>query len=132
MPNLLVEDIREALKTTDAKVYYICNIMTQPGETDNYSVKDHIDAIIKHCGENIIDAVLVNEEGVRKDFLLKYYYEVGAEQVILNKEEEDEIKNMGIEVIKGNFVTIKNEDLIRHDADLISKKVFENYKSGIC
>ena len=132
MPNLLVEDIREALKTTDAKVYYICNIMTQPGETDNYSVKDHIDAIIKHCGENIIDAVLVNEEGVRKDFLLKYYYEVGAEQVILNKEEEDEIKNMEIEVIKGNFVTIKNEDLIRHDADLISKKVFENYKSGIC
>ena len=132
MPNLLVKDIREALKTTDAKVYYICNIMTQPGETDNYSVKDHIDAIIKHCGENIIDAVLVNEEGVRKDFLLKYYYEVGAEQVILNKEEEDEIKNMGIEVIKGSFVTIKNEDLIRHDADFISKKVFENYKSGIC
>ncbi|MDO7204022.1 2-phospho-L-lactate transferase CofD family protein [Paraclostridium bifermentans] len=63
---------------------YISNIMTQPGETDNFNVVDHINAINKHCGENIIDIVITNNEVLPKP-VFEIYNKDGASQVLLDK-----------------------------------------------
>lgn len=72
IPNLLVTDISQALKETKAEVVYILNIMTQPGETNGYSVTDHVAAIIDHANSNIIDKIVVNSKEVDK--YAKYRY----------------------------------------------------------
>lgn len=62
IPNLLIQEISHEIAKSNAKKIYVCNIMTQPGETDGYSVCDHINAITKHAGsKKVIDAVLVND-----------------------------------------------------------------------
>lgn len=61
LPNLLVSDLAEALVHTRARVVYVCNLATQPGETDNYSVADHVEAILKHAPGNYLDVVLAND-----------------------------------------------------------------------
>ncbi len=60
LPNLLVPDLVQALRRTRARKVYVCNLATQPGETDNYTVADHVDAIIRHTGPGVIDLVLAN------------------------------------------------------------------------
>ncbi|HCX03227.1 MAG TPA: YvcK family protein, partial [Clostridiales bacterium] len=60
IPNILVKDVVRHIKESKAKVVYIANIMTQPGETDGYNVLNHLNALIEHCGQNIIDYVFVN------------------------------------------------------------------------
>lgn len=60
LPNLLVQGIVPALKASPAKVIYICNIAQQPGETDDYTVAEHVEALEKHIGKNVIDVVLAN------------------------------------------------------------------------
>ena len=62
IPNLLIKEIAEEIAISTAKKIYVCNIMTQPGETDNYAVSSHVNAIIEHAHQKkIIDAVLVND-----------------------------------------------------------------------
>ena len=72
IPNLLVREIREQLEKTKALKIYVSNIMTQPGESDNYSVKDHIKAIIKHAKCSVVDYVLVNIGKISNDLEQKY------------------------------------------------------------
>ena len=60
LPNLLVKGIAEEIKKSDALKLYICNVMTQPGETDNYTAADHAEAIIDHCGRGVFDYIVVN------------------------------------------------------------------------
>jgi uncharacterized cofD-like protein len=59
LPNLLVRDLAEALRSTRAPVIYICNLATQPGETDNYDVVAHVEALDRHC-PGCVDLVLAN------------------------------------------------------------------------
>ena len=61
LPNLLVPEIATALRRSDATKIYICNAMTQPGETDGYTVADHLRALIDHIGPGVADYVLVND-----------------------------------------------------------------------
>lgn len=61
LPNLLITDLAEALVHTNARVLYLCNLATQPGETDDYSVADHVEAIRRHTPENLLDAILAND-----------------------------------------------------------------------
>ncbi len=72
IPNLLIKDITEALKKTKAPKIYISNIMTQPGETDNFTVSDHIKAINKHCNGKMVDYVIVNVGQIDKELEEKY------------------------------------------------------------
>ena len=62
IPNLLIKEISEEIVKSSAKKIYVCNIMTQPGETDNYSVSDHVKALMQHAeSKDIIETVLVND-----------------------------------------------------------------------
>lgn len=90
IPNLLVKEISEEIIKSKAKKIYVCNIMTQPGETDNYTVSDHLKALIQHAGSNkIVDAVLVND--YLPDNLAGKYQEAGSYPVKLDV---PEVKNL--------------------------------------
>lgn len=110
IPNLLVGGICEALQKSKALKLYICNVMTQPGETDGFSVYHHIKALEEHSCKGIIDYCIVNNEGIPEELRKKYLHD-GAEQV---KVDEDALSEAGIKLLKGNYVSIKNS-YIRHD-----------------
>lgn len=124
MPNLLVEDIPESIMKSQAKVFYICNVMTQPGETDGYNVTDHVKAIIKHSGRNLIDYVIANDQVISSDAMNNYKYK-GSSQVLIDKEQIKELEEINIKVISSNFIDIR-KNYIRHNADKIGK-VLSNY-----
>ncbi|NBI08186.1 gluconeogenesis factor YvcK family protein [Senegalia massiliensis] len=132
IPNLMIKGIVEELEKSSADKVYIANVMTQPGETDNYSVKDHISAILKHSSEDIIDHVIVNNEKLPLEIFEKYSFD-GSEPVLLTKEDEKFLKANNINIIEDNLIDIKNE-YIRHDTVELSRIIVElvpKYKSKI-
>lgn len=125
IPNLLAKDMTELIKKSNAKVYYISNVVTQNGETNGYTVKDHYDAIIKHTKENIIDVVVVNKEIVDED-VIKRYNSMSSSIVQLPIEEKEFFNDEKIILIEDDIVDII-DGKIRHDADRLAELIFENY-----
>ena len=120
IPNLLVKDIKAALLKSKALKLYISNIMTQPGETDGFSVSDHISSIFKHAANGIIDYAIVNTEEIDKELKGKYL-EKTSELVEID---EDKIKQIDVGVVKGDFITIKN-GYVRHDSDKLASIIIQ-------
>jgi len=132
IPNLLVREITRALDKTKALRIYVSNIMTQPGESDNYSVSDHIKAISKHAGCKVVDYVLVNIGKISVDLEEKYLKD-NSTMVNINDKESGKL---GVEVIKSDFIKIQ-KGYVRHDADklaaillktIMEKKLFYDKK----
>jgi len=132
IPNLLVGEISNSLDKTKAIRIYVSNIMTQPGESDNYGVKDHIVAINKHAKCRVVDYVIVNTGKISSELEQKYLDD-NSNMVNIN---EEEVKKLGIGVIKRDFVEI-GKGYIRHDADklaailvetIMNKKLFKDKK----
>lgn len=99
LPDLLVPEILQAIKESNAPCLYICNIMTQPGETEGYTVSDHVKALIEHVGKNVIDYVLVNNARPSRE-ILKKYEEVGE---FLVKIDAKQVEETGVIMIKSNL-----------------------------
>ncbi len=123
IPNLLVKNIADAIRESSAVKIYVCNLMTQPGETTGYTASDHIEALIKHGGEGLFDYVIVNKEESSRDLALKYKEE-GAYRVIVDKKK---IKEMGIKIIEGNLLSGKG--FIRHDSDELAKLILKTLEN---
>ncbi|MBE6067225.1 MAG: YvcK family protein [Clostridium lundense] len=120
IPNLLIKDISSALKRTTAIKIYVSNIMTQPGETDNYAVSDHIKSIFRHAGDEVIDYVIVNNGGVEEGLQGKYKEE---ESHMVNVD-IDVINSMNIKRIDGDLISIKN-GFIRHNSEKLASMIIE-------
>ena len=118
IPNLLVKGVVDAIEKSKAPKVYISNIMTQPGETDDYNVLEHINAIVRHTNKNIIDYIISNNEILDRQ-LLERYQNDGANQVLLDNEQIKVLKSKGIKFIEENLIENKN-NYIRHDANHIS------------
>lgn len=125
IPNILVKNIPELITESKAKVFYICNLMTQPGETDNYNVYDHVNAIIKHSNRYIIDYVIANDELISESQIENYKFK-GAKQVIIDYEQIKKLEEMNIKVISSNFIDIR-KNYIRHNSEKIGQLLF-NYE----
>lgn len=119
IPNLLPKEMKKALMNSSAKKMYICNIMSEHGETDGYSVSDCVKQINKYVGKNFIDVVLANKKKV-PDEILDLYKSEKASQIMLDK---DELKKMGIELISADLLSIKNNQA-RHDNVKTALEVF--------
>jgi uncharacterized cofD-like protein len=117
IPNLLVRGVPEALRRSRARKVYVCNVMTQPGETDGFSAYDHIKAIELHAQHRIFDHVLVNTGQPSRE-LLEKYRKTGA---ILVEPDTDRIKAAGYRPTTGNF--INQTDVVRHDAILLAQAI---------
>ncbi|MFN3690500.1 MAG: uridine diphosphate-N-acetylglucosamine-binding protein YvcK [Fimbriimonadales bacterium] len=109
IPNLLVPKIADALRATDALRVYVCNVMTQPGETDGFMASDHVRAIEAHAGGRVFDYVLVNTATPTPE-LMERYHASGQELV---QPDIDRIRQMGYKVSAGNFIS--QSDYVRHD-----------------
>lgn len=110
IPNLLDKKVVKVLKESPAKKMYICNIMTEHGETDGFNVSDCIKQINKYTTENLIDVVIANNSPINND-ILKLYEEEKSTPILIDKEELDK---MGIKVIEDDLVKIVNNQ-VRHD-----------------
>ena len=121
IPNLVISKVSEKIRESNAKKIYVCNVMTQHGETDNYTVSDHIVAINKHVEENIFDLVIANSREFDDSILSKYHKEK-QEPV---KIDQEKIKELGIKLIKNNDVGIIDNNTIRHNADKVSELIYD-------
>lgn len=119
IPNLLVEGIPEAIRRSKAKKVYICNVMTQPGETDGYTASHHVERIVKYLGENILDHIIVNTARAPEHLYQKYKKE-GARRV---KFDEKDLKRFNASIVKADLMTMKN--LLRHDPEKLAKTILK-------
>ncbi len=108
-PNLIAKDVINAIDKSEAKIIYVCNIMTQPGETDNFTVSDHVNLLNKYLGKRKIDVVIVNNSKISSKFLKNYYCKEQKDPVILDKE------NVTCQIIKKPIVSISDDGIIHHD-----------------
>ncbi len=120
IPNLLVKGVARAIKNSKGIKIYISNIMTEPGQTYDYSLSDHIKAIIDHAGEGVIDYCIYDTGEVIPEFIRKYNQE-GAELV---EQDTAKAKALGVHLVKRDLATVDG-DKIRHNPDAIAASIVE-------
>lgn len=132
--NFLVKEIASAVWSAKAKKLYVCNVMTQPGETDNYCVSDHIKAIFDHVKEAntvystkpFVDAVLVNNS-LPKNLAEKYEEENSFPVDI----DTSEIKKLGVEVVQRPLLEENKDGFVRHSSSRIARAIYYWYKKSL-
>ena len=109
IPNLISDKVQKAIDESNAKIIYVCNLFTQPGETDDFKVSDHVNLLNSYLGERKIDYVITNSEKVSKSIIKKY-------QTLEQKDlVETDTKNINAKLIEKPLLTMEGEYL-RHDA----------------
>ena len=116
IPNLLIKDITDAIISSGAIKVYVCNVMTQPGETEGYSASDHIKALISHSNPRIFDYCIVNTGEIPQEILKRYAQD--NSYIVVN--DRKKIENMGYRVIEDDFSIVEN-DVVRHDPVKLAK-----------
>ncbi|MFB6468617.1 uridine diphosphate-N-acetylglucosamine-binding protein YvcK [Cytobacillus sp. Hz8] len=119
LPNLLVPKIGEEVCKAKAKKVYICNLMTQAGETLDFTASDHVKAIYDHLNCHMIDTILVNSEEIPLEIQEKYSEEL-AKPVHFDV---SALYDLGLEVVHGEIVCLDN-DVIRHDTQEVAKILY--------
>lgn len=115
LPNLMIKNVGEAVKRTKAEVVYICNIMTQKGETDHFTDADHVRVLNSHLGEKFIDTVLVNIQPVPEDYINFQEWNEISQPV---KHDFSGLREQGCRVISANFLRLKDNGAF-HDRDKV-------------
>ena len=120
IPNLLLKGIKESLKKSKAKKIYICNAMQQPGETEGYTVSDHIKAINDNIGEGVIDSVIVDPRDIPQDILVRYK-NMNSDKVELDREK---IKEYNVNLIERDILEIDPKGMVRHHPYKLSAIIY--------
>ena len=118
IPNLLVDGIAEAIANSDALKIYICNIMTEPGETDGYSISEHIRGIFDHSNAKLFDYCIVNNIQAAWE-VMERYAKSGAEPVIVD---EDAVEMLGVEMIRAEIADVSG-DFFRHEPEKLAREI---------
>ncbi|MFQ3678733.1 MAG: gluconeogenesis factor YvcK family protein, partial [Fimbriimonadaceae bacterium] len=117
IPNLLVPGIAEAIRDSSAVRVYICNVMTQPGESDSFTASEHVTAIRANVSERVFDCVLVNT-GVPSIQAVEKYRESGQ---VLVEPDIDRIRAMGFRVVPADYTS--ESDYVRHDPMRVANRL---------
>lgn len=123
LPNLLVPGLREAIANAKVPRIYVSNIMSQPGETDGFTVQDHVQVIRDHGGIGLIDYALIHTGHVPENDLARYE-EDGAHLIAYGNGEKEQLEKWGIQPIAASFVEV-SKGYIRHDSHAISHEIQE-------
>ncbi|MBP5973866.1 YvcK family protein [Brasilonema sp. CT11] len=126
IPNLLVPEIADAIAASDAPRIYICNIMTQPGETQGYTVADHIRAIDAACGRPLFNAVLVHKKSPSERALIRYAQQ-HSHPVFLDREA---IAQLGRRIVIANVMHEDETGCVRHNSQLLARVLWRWYSGG--
>ena len=120
LPNLVIQPLAEALRSAKALRVYVCNVMTQPNETDGYAAEDHLQAIVEHAGL-VVDVMVMN--GRRpSETILAHYEEMNQVPV---QSDIDAIRNLGVTPFFGDIIA--EDDFVRHDPDALARTIFQIY-----
>jgi len=120
VPNLLVPEIREAVAKSRTLKIYVCNIMTEPGETDGFTAGDHVEVLVRYLRDGVPDAVVVNVEMPDEGLLIRYRTEHA--ELVLN--DEIRIRSFGCRVVRGRLLS-ERSDFIRHDAAKLARTIMK-------
>ncbi|MBO1305451.1 YvcK family protein [Enterococcus sp. 669A] len=120
LPNLVIGEIGEAVRTTDAEVVYICNIMTQKGETEHFSDADHVRVLNQHLDDKFVDTVLVNTEKVPEDYMNPEVYD---EYLVQVTHDFNGLREEGCRVVSTDFLKLRDGGVF-HDGDKVVEELF--------
>ncbi len=126
IPNLLVDGIVDAIRASSARKIYICNVMTQDGETENYTAIDHVKALFAHSYDGLFDTCIANTAEISKE-LLEKYAEEGAEPMPID---ENAFKELGIKLVACPLIS-ENTPLARHDPDKLASVIMSVYNNQL-
>ena len=121
IPNLLVKGVTEAIISSSAKKIYVQNVMTQHGETDDMSVKDHVEAIFEHS-DKIFDSIIINNKVLSEDIKKKYQEEY-QEQIFLTDGDKKYLEEEAIDYIEGDC--LDGGDYVRHDSEKLANMIID-------
>lgn len=133
-PNILLTDIADAIKKSKAKKVYVCNIMTQPGQTERFSASDHVKFILKYLGPGVLDYAIVNNEKPSEQLIEQYE----KDNSFVVEADSDELRKLGVTPIEANLIENINEKkilweklyLLRHDSNKIAEIIMSLIKNG--
>lgn len=120
LPNIICKEVQLALEDAKVPIMYICNAVTQPGETDNFKVSDHVKLFNRYLENRKVDVVIASNTKIDKEVAKKYETEEQKDPVEIDYEE---LKNIGVELIEDDLVTVE-ENTIRHNSLKLSAHIF--------
>ena len=119
LPNIICKQVKEAINDSKAPLMYLCNAVTQPGETDNFTVSDHVKMLNSYLDRDI-DVVIASNTKISKEMAKKYETEEQKEPVEIDYEE---LEKVGVELIEGDLLTI-DDNTLKHDSLKLSSLIF--------
>ncbi|MCI8446295.1 MAG: YvcK family protein [Bacilli bacterium] len=120
IPNLICKEMIEALSKTSAKIMYVCNMMTQPGETDNFKASDHVNLLNSYLRSRKVDVLIVNNGEIEQDLCEKYETLEQKDPVALDREN---LEKLNLEIISDDFVCIEG-GFLRHNVNRLAFHIF--------
>jgi uncharacterized cofD-like protein len=121
IPNLLVSGVAEAIEASSATRIYLANLMTQPGETDRYTLADHVRAIYRHTGRKLFDWVVANNHAISPEVARRYRLQ-GAEAVTMDL---PELQRIGVRCLLDDL--LEEHGVVRHNSERLAKLLVEEF-----
>lgn len=120
LPNVMCKEVKAVLKEAKAPIMYLCNVVTQPGETDDFTVSDHVKLLNRYLDKKKVDAVIASNTKLDKAIAKKYETEEQKEPVIIDYEE---LEKVGVELIEDDLIIVE-DNILRHNSLKLSSLIF--------
>ena len=120
LPNIICKEVKKALDKSTAPIMYLCNIVTQPGETDDFTVGDHVKLLNRYLNKKKVNVVIANNEKIEEEMAKRYESEEQKDPVLIDYEE---LEKLGVELIEEDLIDIDNNTL-KHDSLILSSLIF--------
>ena len=120
LPNIICKEVEDVLNETKARIMYTCNIVTQPGETDNFTVGDHVKLLNRYLDKKKVDVVIANNAKIEEEIAKRYESQEQKDPVLIDYEE---LEKIGVELIEDNLLTI-DDNTLKHDSLKLSSLIF--------
>ena len=120
LPNIICKEVQEALQEAKAPIMYLCNVVTQPGETDKFTVSDHVALINRYLETKKLDAVIASNTKIDTQIAKKYYTKEQKDPVLID---HDKLKKLGVELIEDDLIIIE-DNILRHNSLKLSSLIF--------
>lgn len=121
LPNVICKEVEKALNKTKAPLMYICNIVTQPGETDHFSVGDHVKLLNNYLDKRKIDVVIASNTKISAEMAKKYETKEQKDPVLIDYKE---IEKIGVELIEDDLIIIDDDNTLKHNSLKLSSLIF--------
>ena len=121
LPNIMCKEVKEALNNAKAPIMYLSNIVTQPGETDGFTVGDHVKLLNRYLDKRKVDVVIASNTKISEKMAKKYETEEQKDPVLIDY---DEINKIGVELIEEDLMIIDTDNTLKHDSLKLSSVIF--------